>query len=262
MGRLNVCGRALLVCLALESSASAEVMRWTVDGQTREAIVYEPSDRKGRARAALVMAFHGYGDDMENFQAVDLHRAFPEAVVAYLQALPSANGLRRWQVERGQQGDRDLKLVDAALATLRGKFSIDESRVYATGFSNGGALTYLLWAERPHVFAAFAPVAGRMSSSVQPTTRRPLLHVAGTRDVTVRFSDQQAAFEHAVRVNGVTGATTPCGDGCTLYGRGTLAPVMVWIHEGAHTYPSGTSARIATFLRDQQLPRAGSSGKK
>ena len=29
----------------------------------------------------------------------------------------------------------------------------------SAGFSNGANFTYLLWAERPEVFAAFAPVA-------------------------------------------------------------------------------------------------------
>ena len=39
---------------------------------------------------------------------------------------------------------------------------MDETRIYATGFSNGAGFTYLLWAARPTVFAAFAPVAGRL----------------------------------------------------------------------------------------------------
>ena len=34
------------------------------------------------------------------------------------------------------------------------KFKIDEKRVYATGHSNGGGFTYLLWTCRPDAFAA------------------------------------------------------------------------------------------------------------
>src|SRR5947209_7381389 len=57
----------------------------------------------------------------------------------------------------GRGNDRDLKFIDAILATLREKYSIDENRVYATGFSNGGLFTYLLLSQRSNVFAAFAP---------------------------------------------------------------------------------------------------------
>src|SRR4029079_2204781 len=65
-----------------------------------------------------------------------------------------------WQREAGQYGDRDLKLLDAALASLPEQYPVDDPRVYATGFSNGAVFTYLLWAARPGTFAAYAPCAG------------------------------------------------------------------------------------------------------
>jgi polyhydroxybutyrate depolymerase len=244
-------GSALLVLTMVGAppASAAELLSWRVEGQTREAIVYAPTASTTGGRRPLVMAFHGYGDDAEHFQFVNLHRAWPDAVVAYFQGLPTRGGLPGWQVERGQYDDRDLKLVDAALAGLRKQFSIDDERIYATGFSNGAMLTYLLWAERPQVFAAYAPVAGRLRPSVQPTERRPVLHIGGARDTQVAFAGQKAAFEEAIRVNGVSGHGQPCGEGCTLYGAGTAAPVMVSIHQGAHTYPNGTSEAIVRFLR-------------
>ena len=231
-------------------SASAEVVTWTVEGVTREAIVFAPSATPPGGRLPLIFSFHGHGDDMENFQYTDLHRAWPDAIVVYFQGLPGRDGLRGWQVERGDYNDRDLKLVDVALASLRKKYSVDEDRIYATGFSNGAMFTYLLWAERPGVFAAYAPVAGRLRPTVQPTQPRPLFHVAGARDAQVAIADQRAAIVTAVSVNGVRGTMTPCGDGCTLYGSGTPAPVMAWIHQGGHEYPRGTSERIASFFHE------------
>ena len=228
--------------------ASAEVMTWNVEGDKREAIVYAPARPSGPL--PLIFSFHGHGDDMENFQYVDLHRAWPDAVVVYFQGLPSRDGLRGWQVERGEYNDRDLKLVDAALASLRKKYSIDPDRIYATGFSNGAHFTYLLWAARPDVFAAYAPVAGRIRPAATPRDPRPVFHVAGSRDAQVAFADQKAAIETAVRVNGVGGQSTACGAGCTLYGAGTAAPVMAWIHPGGHEYPSPTSGRIVAFFHD------------
>jgi len=243
-------GVAVLLLGLCARATSAEVLTWTVEGDKREAIVFAPSTPPSSNRLPLIFSFHGRGDDMENFQHVGLQQAWPDAVVVYIQGLPNRDGLRGWQVERGEYNDRDLKLVDVALASLRKKYSVDDERIYATGFSNGAHFTYLLWAERPRVFAAYAPVAGRVRPSVQPMQARPLFHVAGARDAQVAFADQRAAIATAVRVNGVGGQTMPCGDGCTVYGSGTPAPVMAWIHQGGHEYPRGTSERIASFFND------------
>ena len=237
-------------------AASAEVMRWRVDGETREAIVFAPTaaSREG-GRVPLVLSFHGRGDNTQNFQHTNVHVAWPEAIVVYFQGLETRGGLAGWQVERGEGTDRDLKLVDVALASLRTTYGIDDDRIYATGFSNGGMFTYLLWAERPGVFAAYAPVAGRLRPSVRPRQPRPLFHVAGERDRQVNFSDQEAAIAIAAEVNGVAAATTRCGDGCTIYGSGTPAPVMTWIHTGGHVYPRETSERIVSFFLDHPRTR-------
>ena len=229
--------------------ASAEVIRWQVDGVTREAVVYAPTASRGEAGVPLVLSFHGYGDDMQNFQHTNVHVAWRDAIVVYFQGLETRGGLLGWQVELGG-GNRDLKLVDVALASLRESHNVDDDRIYATGYSNGGMFTYLLWAERPGVFAAYAPVAARLRPSVRPAQPKPLFHVAGDRDQVVRFADQEAAIEVAIEVNGVRATTTGCGDGCTVYGPGTPAPVMTWIHAGAHVYPRGTSERIVSFFRE------------
>jgi len=232
------------------SGVSAEVMTWKVEGVTREAIVFAPAASPAGGKNPLVLSFHGRGDDVQNFQHTDLHVAFPYAIVVYFQGLATRDRLAGWQVERGENNDRDLKLVDVALASLRKKYNIDDDRIYATGFSNGAMFTYLLWAERPQVFAAYAPVAGRLRPSVQPKQPRPLFHVAGEHDPQVTFADQQAAMSIAIGVNGVRDKTTRCGDGCTMYGAGTAAPVMTWIHPGGHVYPRDTSQRIASFFRN------------
>ena len=234
-------------------NAAAEVMRWQVDGVTREAIVHAPASPAPEG-APLVLAFHGFGDNMRNFQYTNVHVAWPDAVVVYFEGLVRRRGLLGWQVERGENGDRDLRLVDVALRSLRETYRIDDDRIYATGYSNGGMFTYLLWAERPDVFAAYAPVAARLRASVRPAQPRPVLHVAGERDRVVSFADQEAAIAIAIEVNGVDASTT-CGPGCTFYGAGTSAPVITWIHPGAHIYPRGTSELIVSFFREQSRAR-------
>ena len=247
----TVIGATLTMCADKAFAQRAEVKAWRLNGDTRRAIVYSPSAKSASGRAPLVFSFHGRGDDMQNFQHTDLHRAWPEAIVVYFQGLPGRGvGLSGWQVETGQDDDRDLALVDAALASFRSEFKVDEARIYSTGFSNGAGFTYLLWAARPAVFAAFAPVAGRLRPSVQLKQPRPLFHIAGTEDPQILFADQQAAIEKGKEVNGVTGKGTSCGTGCTLYGSAGGAPVMTWIHSGGHEYPESTSERIAKFFRE------------
>ena len=244
---------ALLFVLGAHA-ASAEVIRWRVDGQTREAIVYAPTAPRGDKGVPLVLSFHGYGDNAKNFQHTGVHVAWADAVVVYFQGLETRGGLPGWRVEPDND-NRDLKLVDVALASLQERYNIDDDRIYATGFSNGGMFTYLLWAERPDVFAAYAPVAARLRPLVQPKQPRPLFHVAGERDGVVRYADQEAAIAVAITVNGVGNTTTRCGDGCTIYGPDTQAPVMTWIHPGAHTYPRGTTERIVSFFQGYSGPR-------
>ena len=245
--RCSIIVAGLLLCPHI--TAAADLITWTVDGVKRDALIYVPSSPPP-GKLPLVFSFHGHGDDMENFQFVGLQDAWPDAIVVYFQGLPSRDGYRGWQVEPGEYGDRDLKLVDAALAALKKKYNVDDSRIYASGFSNGAHFTYLLWATRPNVFAAYAPVAGRIRATAMPKEPRPILIIGGSRDAQVAFADQREAMGIAMRVNGVAGKGTSCGDGCTLHGEGTAAPVMTWIHQGGHEYPRPTSAKIVQFFHD------------
>jgi polyhydroxybutyrate depolymerase len=240
---------ALVAASVWAQQTSAHEVTWKVGGDTRRGIVYAPSAPPRGTKLPVVFAFHGRGDDAQNFQFVGLHRAWSDAVVVYFQGLDN-RGLSGWQVERGQESDRDVKLVDFALASLRKQYAIDDDRVYATGFSNGAAFTFLLWAERPDVFAAYAVVAGRLRPPVQPKQPRPILHVAGVADPQIAYADQRAAIVSAIAINGARNQTERCGNGCTTYGGSSATPVVTWIHQGGHEYPRGTSERIAKFFQD------------
>lgn len=245
--KLTVLVAVFVLVLGVQRAAT-EGVTWSVDGVARQAFVYAPSNPATAAKVPVVFAFHGRGDDIANFEVVGLHRAWPNAIVVYFQGLEN-RGLSGWQVERGQDNDRDLKLVDAALDSLRKKYNVDDQRIYATGFSNGAAFTFLLWADRPNVFAAYAVVAGRLRPSVQPKQPKPMLHVAGVSDPQVTYADQRAAIVTAIAVNGVRNQTDRCGNGCTVYGSNTGTPVVTWIHQGGHEYPRGTSERIVEFFQ-------------
>jgi polyhydroxybutyrate depolymerase len=251
--RLIVSVAAMALWARAALAADPEMMTWKIDGETRRAMIYLPSvDSSGRS--PVIFAFHGRGDNVQNFQSVGLHLAWPEAIVVYFQGLSSRrDGAPGWQVEKGQDDDRDLKLVDAALTSLRKIFGVDDARIYATGFSNGAGFTYLLWAERPAIFAAFAPVSGQIRPSVQPTQPKPVFHIAGAREAS--FTAQQKTIEAVTQVDGVANKGEPCGNGCTLYGPASPTPVMTWVHPGGHEYPADTSDRIAKFFLDHPLKR-------
>ncbi len=243
---------AMLIVVASCASAEGKMTTFKVDGVDRHAIVFAPVKQNGAA--PLIFAFHGHGDSADNYVGVDLQGAWPEAVVAYFDGLPVRDGLSGWETEPGQDGDRDLKLVDTALATLRKSYKIDNARIYATGFSNGAHFTYLLWAERPGIFAAYAAVAGRIRPSAIPKEPKPLLHVGGKNDHQVDFADQTAAMEMARKINGVAANPTFCttviaATRCSIYESTSGTPVMTLIHPGGHAYPEGTSEEIVKFFK-------------
>src|SRR5438132_5843735 len=145
-------------------AVEATPTKWNVDGVEREALVYLPSTTS-KAKRPVIFAFHGHGGNM-HFAAhgMAFQNAWLDAIVVYPQGLPTPGIVMDlegkqpgWQREAGQEHDRDLKFVDAILASLREKYSVDDNRIYATGFSNGGLFTFLLLSERSSVFAAFAP---------------------------------------------------------------------------------------------------------
>src|ERR1700722_9863324 len=156
-------------CLICAVSANAEVMKWKIDGLERQAVVFPPTKSSASGKSPLLFAFHWHGGSMdEAAEGMRFQTLWPEAIVVYMQGLPTKIyvdpvGLERgWQVEPGQNSDRDLKFFDAVLATMRAKFPVDDRRIYSTGFSNGGIFTYVLWGTRGKTFAAFAPVAAQL----------------------------------------------------------------------------------------------------
>jgi len=242
-------------------AGEAPVQReWTVDGAVREALVYVPPGAKTTA-TPVVFAFHGHGGTMAYAaRKFDFHTLWPEALVVYPQGLPTVSKLvdpqgkfPGWQRDPGDYGDRDLKFFDAILATLRQEYHVDDKRIYATGHSNGGLFTYLLWAARGDQFAAMAPCAAlalRTQGTLKP---KPVFHLAGQNDPIVRFAWQQMTIDEIKKLN-ECGEGQPWGDSCTLYPSKIGAPLVTYIHTGGHEVPAGAPAVIVKFLKGQAKP--------
>ena len=86
------------------------------------------------------------------------------------------------------QPDLDTGSVTGMLEEVCAAYSVDRSRVYLTGLSDGGTFTYLLGLSRPDLFAGIAPVAGDLHGMMDGMLRRkqgielPIYIVHGAHD--------------------------------------------------------------------------------
>jgi polyhydroxybutyrate depolymerase len=246
------------------ASQAGVVMHWTIDGVQRDALVFVPVATNGSVRRPLVFGFHGHGGHMQGAaHQMHLQTTWPQAIVVYPQGLDTPvpiidpSGMKPgWQLKAGDSNDRDLKLFDAMVATIKQHYNVNPKRIYTTGFSNGGVFSYLLWAERPNVIAAIGEVAGRLDPAETLTVPRALLAVAGKQDTTDPFAMQLASIEQARQANGATGPGTACGPGCTFYpsAGGNTTPVKTLIHPGGHVYPPWAPLQITKFFRAHPQP--------
>jgi polyhydroxybutyrate depolymerase len=243
----------------LTARAADQVARvWDVDGVKREALVYAPS-KKTDGKAPLVFDFHGHGGAAKQAsRAHHIHDAWPEAIVVYMQGLPTPGKLtdpegkrNGWQHSPGDQKDRDLKFFDAVLASMKQEFAVDENRIYATGHSNGGGFTYLLWATRGDTFAAFAPVAAAAGLYFTSAKPKPLFHAAAENDPLVKFAMQQRTLDRVKKLNGCDQKGEDWDKGCHLYASNKGAPMVIFLHDEGHKYPARTPELIVKFFREQ-----------
>jgi polyhydroxybutyrate depolymerase len=259
MPQKNVIPLAIGMMAFSLSSTAGELERrsWMVEGVTREALVYAPPQARTQA-TPLVLVFHGHGGNMRGItRTLPIHTLWPEAIVVYPQGLPTpGRSFDRegkqpgWQYAAGDGDNRDLKFVDAMLDTLRQEYRVDERRIFATGHSNGGVFTYLLWEEKARLFAAVAPCAAGNRNAYQ-LTPKPVLHVAGERDNIVKFAAQQRMIEALRSINQCADESKPWGTNAVVYASRVDAPVVALIHPGGHEVPPEAAPAIVRFFKER-----------
>jgi poly(3-hydroxybutyrate) depolymerase/6-phosphogluconolactonase (cycloisomerase 2 family) len=89
----------------------------------------------------------------------------------------------------------DVGFARAIVQAVAADANIDRARVYATGWSNGGFMSYRLACEAADVFAAVAPVAGRIgllpTTLCQPSRPIAVIEFAGLHDPNVPYEGSQ-----------------------------------------------------------------------
>jgi polyhydroxybutyrate depolymerase len=243
--------------------------------------------------APLVLALHGrLGQGRNQAKLTGFDAVADEAgfIVAYPDGVS-----RSWADGRGTTpADRDGVDDVGFLSTLIDHFveqhGVDAHRVYVTGMSNGGMMSFRLACELSGRIAAIAPVAAQMSEAVAagcaPSRAVPVMLVVGTEDPLVPFTGGQVFGDRgAVLSASEVRSRWAQWNGCPAQGPltelledrapddGTRvrrelhtgcrdgAEVLLYAVEGGgHTWPGGQryarEARVGRICRDLDASRA------
>lgn len=136
----------------------------TVDGRLRQWIVHLPVTYDHDTRLPLVLAFHGAGESAQGMQSgtgLDGTANARGFVTVYPRATSLwAEGCDCTTAE--EQGVDDVGFVRFLIDDLAQNYAIDTERVYAAGFSQGGAFTERLACELNSPVAGIAVVGMTM----------------------------------------------------------------------------------------------------
>lgn len=118
---------------------------------------YIPPQLRGtKEKAPLVFYFHGvncvplYGAEQSGWQDI----ADRENLIVVFPA-PAVH--KAWNIANDPSMPSDFDFVLALIEHMKQVHPIDETRIYATGFSMGGMMTHAITAVYPEVFAGAAP---------------------------------------------------------------------------------------------------------
>lgn len=177
------------------------------DELERTYYVHLPSNYDSSIAYPLIFAMHGGGQlgyegiegqsqlselsDSENFIVI-----YPEAVQTF--------GFRTWNAgdccpSATMLNTDDVGFINALLEKIKLELSINDKKVYAAGFSNGGAMAYKLANRYPDKFAAVSSVAGVLQDfPFNPMRKVPVIHFHSYQDLTAPY---YGGFSDAPNIN-------------------------------------------------------------
>lgn len=235
----------------------------TYAGIQRDYILYVPELYTPGEAVPLILNFHGYTSNA--FAQLNYGDFRPIAdtagfIVVHPMGTVDLLGYTHWNVGWGTSNVDDLGFTAALIDSLSTEYSINQDRVYSTGMSNGGFMSYHLACELSERIAAIASVTGTMNvnqpGTCSPSHPMPVMEIHGTADATVPyngnplFSTTPAAVAYWVNYNDcetppvITNVPdTDGGDGCTaehqVYSGGNNGATVEHfkIINGEHTWP-------------------------
>ncbi|KAI0536609.1 carbohydrate esterase family 1 protein [Xylaria digitata] len=169
----------------------------TSRGRDRKYSVHLPSDYDKSKPYPVVLGFHG-SSSIGLFFEVDTKMSESRFSANKIMVYPNGVG-GAWAGANYSQVsvDEDLQFVTDLLTELRGEYCVDDSRIYATGISNGGGFVNAIACSAVgKQFAAFAPASGAYYTDNSGVTggcslaRSPLpvLEIHGGSDASVFYN--------------------------------------------------------------------------
>lgn len=166
------------------------------DGLARQFIVYVPTNYNTDTDYPLMINFHGFGGTASDFVETADMRSLAESenfIVVYPQGT-LLGGYPHWNSSAPSSDNKssvdDIGFVEALIENISSTYSINENRIYAAGYSNGGFMSYYL-ACNSTKFAAIGSVAGTMiddsyqnCNALVPTA---MINIHGTADSVVLY---------------------------------------------------------------------------
>ena len=243
-------------------------------GLKREYIVYVPVGLPRGKPAPMLLAMHGGGGDMD-FQAENYGLKQKADQAGFIAVFPNGYSrfpsgiLATWNAgaccgKAVEQNVNDVGFLKEVILRVSRQADVDRTRIYATGMSNGGLMSYRLACELPHMIRAIAPVAGTDNTKAcNPSRPVPVIHFHAKDDTHVLYNGGSgrdaltktdfvsvpATVDKWVRLNHarpqLRRVLTVPGAACDLHtaGRGG-APVKLCVTEtGGHSWPGAPSRR-------------------
>lgn len=168
--------------------------------------------RRMQQSAPVVVLLHGGTQSMRKiFERAGGTNAWPDVAEqeGMLLVVPNATNpdsgdpkgdKQNWNDLRPQGSERrsgadDVGFIRALLGWVQANYAIDPRRIYVTGASNGGNMTYRLLLEMPEYFAAAAVFIANLLQDGpalrQPSLATPLLIANGTADPMIKWEGGQ-----------------------------------------------------------------------
>jgi len=186
-------------CTARLSPGDERTCTLLIGGVSRTYLLYAPRTYDPCRPAALVVDAHGAQEsaqvhaglaDFYNWPTRGIGSGF--RLVAdregFLVATPQGIG-NAW-------AQSDTAFVTAVPADVAVQATIDENRVYLSGISNGGALTYWTACGGSGVFHGFAPISAYDNNACPVTHPAPLVQFHSPDDALVSYAAGQTSFQH------------------------------------------------------------------
>ncbi|MBT9391824.1 T9SS type A sorting domain-containing protein [Hymenobacter sp. NST-14] len=166
-------------------------------GVVRDYRLYLPKAYTGTQPVPLLLNLHGYGsNNVEQEQYGDFRAIADTAnfLVVHPNGTLDGTNRRYWNtfLPYALGGPDDVGFLSALIDSISAKYRVNAQRVYSTGMSNGGFMSYELACQLSNRVAAIASVTGSMASShvaaCTPARAVPVLEIHGTADGTVPYA--------------------------------------------------------------------------